>query len=63
MFARVAVRSGSRFGHADAAIGCAAGNQPRKPKDYKAADAIRAELQAKGVEIEDTPTGTKWRLA
>ena len=28
MFARVAVRSGSRFGHADAAIGCAAANQP-----------------------------------
>ena len=28
MFARVGVRSGSRFGHADAAIGCAAANQP-----------------------------------
>ena len=41
----------------------AARNQARKSKDFKAADAIRAELQAKGVEIEDTPTGTKWRLA
>jgi len=37
-------------------------NQARKSKDFKAADAIRAELGAKGVEIEDTPQGTKWRL-
>lgn len=40
----------------------AARNQARKSKDFKAADAIRAELRAKGVEIEDTPTGTKWRV-
>jgi len=40
----------------------AARNQARKSKDFKAADAIRAELSAKGVEIEDTPQGTKWRL-
>ncbi|OLC47769.1 MAG: cysteine--tRNA ligase [Gemmatimonadetes bacterium 13_1_40CM_4_69_5] len=40
----------------------AARNQARKSKDFKAADAIRAELVARGVEIEDTPTGTKWRL-
>ena len=37
-------------------------NQARKSKDFKAADAIRAELGARGVEIEDTPQGTKWRL-
>ena len=36
--------------------------QARKSKDFKVADAIRAELLAKGVEIEDTPQGTKWRL-
>ena len=41
----------------------AARAQARKSKDFKAADAIRAELGAKGVEIEDTPQGTKWRLA
>ncbi|PYO91406.1 MAG: cysteine--tRNA ligase [Gemmatimonadetes bacterium] len=41
----------------------AARAQARKSKDFKAADAIRAELVAKGVEIEDTPQGTKWRLA
>jgi cysteinyl-tRNA synthetase len=39
----------------------AARAQARKSKDFKAADAIRAELGAKGVEIEDTPTGTKWK--
>ncbi len=41
----------------------AARNQARKSKDFKAADAIRAELKARGVEIEDTPQGTKWRVA
>ena len=40
----------------------AARAQARKSKDFKAADAIRAELAAKGIEIEDTPQGTKWRL-
>ncbi len=41
----------------------AARAQARKSKDFKAADAIRAELGAKGIEIEDTPQGTKWRVA
>ena len=27
-----------------------------------AADAIRAELDARGVEIQDTPRGTVWRV-
>jgi cysteinyl-tRNA synthetase len=40
----------------------AARNQARTSKDFKGADAIRAELRSKGVEIEDTPTGTKWRV-
>lgn len=40
----------------------AARNQARKSKDFKAADAIRAELKGKGVEIEDSPAGTKWRV-
>ena len=40
----------------------AARAQARKSKDFKAADAIRAELKAKDIEIEDTPTGTKWRV-
>ncbi len=41
----------------------AARARARKSKDFKAADAIRAELKARGVEIEDTPQGTKWRVA
>ncbi len=38
-------------------------DQARKSKDFKAADAIRAELKGRGIEIEDTPQGTKWRVA
>lgn len=34
----------------------------RKAKDFATADGIRQELKARGVEIEDSPTGTKWRL-
>ena len=34
----------------------------RKAKDFAAADRIRQELKARGVEIEDSPAGTKWRL-
>jgi len=34
----------------------------RKAKDFAAADRIRQELKARGVEIEDSATGTKWRL-
>src|SRR5207247_7090018 len=40
----------------------AARARARKSKDFKAADRIRAELRARGVEIEDTPAGTKWRV-
>ena len=40
----------------------AARDKARKAKDFKEADRIRAELKAKGVEIEDTAAGTKWRV-
>jgi cysteinyl-tRNA synthetase len=40
----------------------AARDRARKSKDFKAADVIRTELKARGVEIEDTPQGTKWRM-
>jgi len=40
----------------------AARDKARKSKDFREADRIRAELAARGVEIEDTPSGTKWRL-
>ena len=34
----------------------------RDRRDYAAADAIRDQLQAAGVLIEDTPDGTRWEL-
>lgn len=34
----------------------------KKAKDYAKADAIRAELAEKGVILEDTPQGTKYRI-
>jgi cysteinyl-tRNA synthetase len=37
--------------------------EAKKKRDFTAADAIRAELAARGVVIEDTPAGPKWRLA
>ena len=39
----------------------AARREAKRKRDFQTADAIRAELTAKGVIIEDTPTGTKWR--
>ncbi|MGH7569336.1 MAG: cysteine--tRNA ligase [Gemmatimonadales bacterium] len=40
----------------------AARDRARKSKDFKEADRIRAELRARGIELEDTPGGTKWRV-
>ncbi len=36
--------------------------QARADRDFAAADAIRARLVALGVEIEDSPTDTRWAL-
>jgi cysteinyl-tRNA synthetase len=35
--------------------------QARKAGDFAAADAIRAQVGARGIELEDTPGGTRWR--
>ncbi|HII38639.1 TPA: cysteine--tRNA ligase [Candidatus Micrarchaeota archaeon] len=35
----------------------------KKAKDYAKADSIRAELKNKGIILEDTPNGPKWRQA
>lgn len=35
----------------------------RQEKDFAAADQVRAELSARGVEILDSPQGTTWRLS
>jgi cysteinyl-tRNA synthetase len=35
----------------------------RARKDFAAADAIRDQLKAAGVVVEDTPAGPRWTLA
>jgi cysteinyl-tRNA synthetase len=39
----------------------AARKAARQARNFQEADGIREELRARGVEIEDTPSGTKWR--
>jgi cysteinyl-tRNA synthetase len=34
----------------------------RKKKDFAKADAIRGELDAKGIILEDTPEGVRWKI-
>ncbi|MFL5525882.1 MAG: cysteine--tRNA ligase [Gemmatimonadaceae bacterium] len=40
----------------------AARKAARAQKDFAKSDAIRAEIESRGVVIEDTPHGTKWKL-
>lgn len=38
-------------------------DQARKKKDWKKADEIRSLLLSKGIVLEDTPSGTLWRIS
>ena len=40
----------------------AARQAARKARDFAASDAIRTELAARGVVVEDTPSGPRWKL-
>jgi cysteinyl-tRNA synthetase len=36
--------------------------EARRQKDFTRSDALRDELASRGVELQDTPRGTRWRL-
>lgn len=36
-------------------------SRAKREKDFSAADALRSQLEAMGVEIQDTPAGTVWK--
>jgi cysteinyl-tRNA synthetase len=39
----------------------AARKNARARREFSQADAIRSEIEARGIAIEDTPVGTKWK--
>ena len=57
-------RDGDLHGVVDALVRVALSQREaaRERRDYQAADAIRDDLRAAGVLIEDTPTGPRWEL-
>ncbi len=61
---RVRSRRAKRLGLTEREVEAqiAARIQARADKDFARADAIRAELLTRGVELMDSPTGTSWRI-
>ncbi|MDG1064995.1 MAG: cysteine--tRNA ligase [Luminiphilus sp.] len=53
--------SGAALTSEDIELRLAARLEARARKDFAAADAVRDELQAAGIELEDGPKGTIWR--
>jgi cysteinyl-tRNA synthetase len=50
------------FSEKDVLMLIEARNAARKEKNWKKADEIRNELSAKGILLEDSPSGTQWKL-
>jgi cysteinyl-tRNA synthetase len=59
-----ASRDGDLRGVVDALVRVALSQREaaRERKDYRAADAVRDDLRAAGVLVEDTPAGPRWEL-
>ncbi len=38
-------------------------HKARLEKNFAEADRVRRELEAKGIQLEDTPQGTRWRVS
>ena len=57
-------RDGDLRGVVDALVRVALSQRQaaRERKDYRAADAVRDDLRAAGVLVEDTPAGPRWEL-
>jgi len=53
--------AGLALSEADIQAAITARNEARKRKDFREADAIRDRLRARGVLLEDTPSGTVWK--
>ncbi|MEQ8860021.1 MAG: cysteine--tRNA ligase [Pseudomonadales bacterium] len=53
---------GSRVDAAEVEALIDARNAARRDKDFARADAIRDELAAKGIELEDSRDGTRWKV-
>ena len=56
-------RAGAGMDAADIERRIAERRQARADRDFARADAIRDELAAQGIELEDTRSGTRWRAA